>query len=658
MASGVNVKMGVSGVAQFKAGMKESQAAVKNLDQQLKLNEQQLKLNGDAETYLQNKSQLLEEQIRKQQDVVRQAEAALTSMRKNGVSQTSVEFQRMQQASYASQTELLRMRTELQNVGQSAEEAETGVGNMNEQLADIGHGISWQNVTSGIDSITEKLEAAAKKAIRLGQAIIGATLGGGQWADDLATDAETYEMSPEKLYRMQQTANLIDTDVETIIGARKKLMTAMGQNDNEDTMGAFAALGINYLKGDDDNIERIFWKAGEGLLQMEDKVARNEYAMRLFGRSWEELIPIFKTGRDEYEKTMKSWTWVGDEQFENLTELNDQQMKMNSEWEALKRQFEGTMAEVMTPIMETLTELMKEFNTYLQSDEGQKMLASLGETISSLFEDLKNIDPEKVISGIKDAIEGVKGALDWIKENKDAIITAIEGIALAFAGMKIAGLALHLGQLVSGFKGLLGGSAAGSTAGSAASAAASGFAGSLEGGIAAKMAGFLTSKTGMLSMAALLGYPLADKIANGDMRTSEEIGRNTAAILGGQGIVDIYDKIQQQGISRPTNPDWRPSYQQGTESNYYNPNMAGFDRMNEVASEMTGEIGETRQVNADMAAAVTELSGLPAELRSSVEAAVISGMGQVTIVVDDRGMNALSDRVRGGWGNQIMQMVR
>jgi hypothetical protein len=83
-----------------------------------------------------------------------------------------------------------------------------------------------------------------------------------------------------------------------------------------------------------------------------------------------------------------------------------------------------------------------------------------------------------------------------------------------------------------------------------------------------------------------------------------------------------------------------------------------FERMNEVAAEMTGEVGETRQVNADMAAAVTELSGLPAEMRASVEAAVISGMGQVTIVVDDRGMNAISDRVRGGWGNQIMQMVR
>ena len=47
MASGVSIKMGVTGVAQFKQSMKESQAAVKNLDQQLKLNEAQLKLNGN-----------------------------------------------------------------------------------------------------------------------------------------------------------------------------------------------------------------------------------------------------------------------------------------------------------------------------------------------------------------------------------------------------------------------------------------------------------------------------------------------------------------------------------------------------------------------------------------------------------------------------------
>ena len=457
MASGVNVKMGVSGVAQFKQGMKESQAAVKNLDQQLKLNEQQLKLNGDAETYLQNKSKLLEEQIRKQQDVVRQAEAALKSMRDNGVSATSVEFQKMQQASYASQTELLRMRTELQSVGQSAEEAETGVGSMNQELANIGAGIGWQNVTSGIDKITGALETAAKAAYRMGRAIVGATLNGGQWADELATEAEMYEMTPEQLWRMQQTANLIDTEADTIISARKKLVTAMGKDNNKETMGAFAALGISDLSGTDANIEDIFWSAGEALMKWDDKVERNEYAMKLYGKSWEELIPIFKAGRQTYEETMSKWTWVGDEQFENLTKLDDASQELNSEWESIKRQFEGTMAGVMQPVMETLTGLLREFNTYLQSDEGQQMLASLGETITSLFEDLDKIKPEDVINGIKDALNGVKEALDWIKKNRDTIVSAIKGIAVAFLGMKVAGLGASIMQMFSGFNGITGG---------------------------------------------------------------------------------------------------------------------------------------------------------------------------------------------------------
>ena len=83
-----------------------------------------------------------------------------------------------------------------------------------------------------------------------------------------------------------------------------------------------------------------------------------------------------------------------------------------------------------------------------------------------------------------------------------------------------------------------------------------------------------------------------------------------------------------------------------------------FEHMNEVAGEMTGEIGETRQANTEMTAAAQQLSAMPAEMQAAVTAAVISGMSQVTIIVDDRGMNAISDRVRGGWGNAIMNMTK
>ena len=73
---------------------------------------------------------------------------------------------------------------------------------------------------------------------------------------------------------------------------------------------------------------------------------------------------------------------------------------------------------------------------------------------------------------------------------------------------------------------------------------------------------------------------------------------------------------------------------------------------------MTGEIGETREANAEMTAAAQQLSAMPAELYPIVRDAIISGMNQVTIVVDDRGIGAISDRVRGGWGNAIMNMTK
>ena len=45
--SGVNVKMGVSGVSQFRADIKKTQDSLKTLDESLKLNEKQFKQTGD-----------------------------------------------------------------------------------------------------------------------------------------------------------------------------------------------------------------------------------------------------------------------------------------------------------------------------------------------------------------------------------------------------------------------------------------------------------------------------------------------------------------------------------------------------------------------------------------------------------------------------------
>ena len=672
------MKMGISGVQAFKQGLKESQAAVKTLEQQLKLNEQQLKSTGDAEVYLHNKTEMLKQQIEKQTDVVRQSQAALDAMRKQGVAETSTAFQQMQQQVYKASTDLMRMQTDLENVGQAGEDAATGANDLDNSLKDIGRGVSWDNVTNGIEKITGTLENAAKAALRMGRAVVSATLEGGQWADELQTTADKWEMDPEQVYRMRQTANLIDTDAETIFQARKKLTAAMGKEGNAETMGAFAALGIdpNARHGD---IEGVFWEAGEALMGMGDTVDRNEYATKLFGRSFEELIPLFKAGREEYEETMASWTWVGDKQFESLKDADDASQKLSSEWEALKRQFEGTMADVLTPVMETLTGLLQEFNKYLESDEGQAMLQSLGETISTLFEDLEKIDPETVINGIKDAINGVKEGLEWIKNNKDTIKKAIEGIAIAWAGMKLGGLALNVGKIVSGFKQLgwlSGGGAPSVPTATATPAGGATVGGSMLTGIAglgAIAAGFTWAQDRRVNHAdqvrgtdehlmaqssgaeaelvnylhamqaqSKLTWTESDAEIAAVVTAVEESRNRLLGTEGGQAALDAYS-------------DWR---QENSYGNDYWEVPEYLDKMTTVAGETTEAVTQSTAASTQMTEALKGFESVPADLQKAVESAVISGMASVTIVINEGAVDTIGRRTLGGGGRNVVALTR
>ena len=93
--TGIDVKMGVSGVSQFKQGIKDAENSIKTLDQALALNEKQFKATGDSEEYLSTKTELLKVKMAEQQSVVENAEAALKQMAESGVDKASASFQGM-----------------------------------------------------------------------------------------------------------------------------------------------------------------------------------------------------------------------------------------------------------------------------------------------------------------------------------------------------------------------------------------------------------------------------------------------------------------------------------------------------------------------------------------------------------------------------------
>ena len=653
MASGVNVKMGVTGVAQFKQNMNQAKNSLKTLDAQLALNEKQFKATGDAESYMTERSELLKAKLEQQKTVVSNAEKALEQMRANGVERSSTAYQNLYQQMLKAKGEMLDTESAMEGVAEAGDEAADGVSNMNHQVEQIGKNVSIENVRSALDTITVDMKKVMQGAWQTGEAIVKATLGAGAWADELKTTAAQYEISPEDLQRWRKTSNIIDTDVDTILNAQDKLKKGREKQDKE-TMGALAYLGIDPTgKGDMD----IFWEAGEAIARLgkeEDKVS---YAQKLFGKSWRELLPLFTAGREEWDKTNEEWSIVEEDQLDNLGKMDDQYQKLQGEFETFKMELLSAFSGPITEGMETITNLFKQMNEYLDTPEGQAMLEQLGSTISSLISDLTSINPEDAVGTLEKIVTGITDGLKWISENSGAVVTGIEAFIGAFALIETAKGVTTVLQLINGIKGLTGASAA-----SAGAAAGSSWASSFA-TAALKAAPFLAFLYTLLNPAGTAGD---------DLDLLWDANGNPTQAARDAGITQTYDeyngslpdwlrreqeeKVQKHLESTTTgdteaatdrNDRWRSS------SKALEDLQNAADKMDQTAEELTGGTDKQKQSSSEMSTAANTLKGMPAEVYD----AILKGFSNVKIYIDgQQAGSALTPYVNSSMAGILMTL--
>lgn len=428
--AGVTVKMGVSGVSEFKRSMKESESAVKTLNSQLALNESQLKLNGDAEHYAQTKLELLNQKLKAQESVAKNAQSALDEMRKNGVSETSTAFQTLQTKLYNATNEMTKTQTELKNIKSGAEGAATGANGMNEELGKIGQGISWENVTSGIHSVTESLESAGRAALNAGKKLFSSFSGAATWADDVLTRATKYGVSSETIQRMDQAAELIDTDVDTIIKAKNRLAN--------NSKGLDELLGIDTTGM---NLEDQFWAAGNAIMALTDEAEKADKAQDVFGRNWMELVPLFSAGREAYDEALKSASVLSEDQVAALGKADDTIHQLEAQVENLKRSFWAENADTIVDAMQWLIDNKDSVITAMTAIGVAFGALKVAEFATNL---MKIVDGFKTLSGMGGSGNGL--SLPQMPGGGGATVAGAAGKSfLAKVGSSIAGVAPALG---------------------------------------------------------------------------------------------------------------------------------------------------------------------------------------------------------------------
>lgn len=500
----IKTTLAVDGEQAYKRALNEAKTSVRNLGTQLSLAQAEFKKSGDAQKLMETRAKALKAEIDQQNEIVRSLDQALADAKKQ-YGEGSREAEKWQAELNRAKATMASLEAELNNNekgldrnGKAFDDASVKAGEFGDAVNNVSKGISFEMITSGIGKITSGFERAIKKATELAGQMWNMMRDAASWADDEITLAKIYGVDVEELQQMQHAAKIVDTDIDTIVKARQKLAKAMGSElKSDEIQKAFQTLRTPVY---DDNgkmrdMENVFWEAGDALMNLDNEVDQNNIALQLFGKSWMELKPLFEAGRKAYGDAMAEATVVPKENIEKLGALQDQLDRLDTEFNALKMNVLSELAPAFEVLAKSLTDLMAEFNKYLETDEGKAMMESLSEAIREFFSELANVDMGRAVSVVSDGLEQVRKSFEWIRQHKDELVRGLEAIGIAFAGLKVIEIASNIGKVVWGFKQLMpGGGSSGTNTQTAANAAGEGTQAA-----AAATGGFWTQAKNMLT---------------------------------------------------------------------------------------------------------------------------------------------------------------
>lgn len=503
MAADIGVKMSVSGVNQFKSSMNQAKSSVKALDAELKLNSAQFKATGDAETYMANRTKILSDQIKSQEEVVANAAKALETMAAQGVDKASTAYTQMQAALAKAKTDLLTMQQAAQNAGDALE----GVGESGSQTANslksIDSGIKFQNISSVLDKVDNKLKNILTSAVNIGKSIWNWGVEASDWADTLSTNATKYGLDVETLQRYKYAAERIDTSVEDIVKAQDKLLAST--KSAEDGVALIThgesqfGVELKNAEGQARDMIDVFWDFIEILGKVENETDRNAIAQEYFGKSYRELLSLIEKGRDEWEAAAEAADVVTEDNVNKLTEFNDKWQETLQKWESTKMTLLANLAPAFEKIADALQHMMDLLGDWAESPEGQKAISNMGEAVAGMITRFANTDFEALFDKATGAVEKVANFFSTL--TSEETYNGLKALVGLFAGIKVSTTALKFANILSNMGG--GGAAAGGAASAASGGAGTAGAGAAGAGAASGIGGFFSAVLPAAALAAL-----------------------------------------------------------------------------------------------------------------------------------------------------------
>lgn len=244
---------------------------------------------------------------------------------------------------------------------------------------------AFRQINSQFGDLSKRAETFNGKLQKLsgGLAALGVSVSAGAFAtwikgaidmaDEMGKMSQKVGISVESLSVLKYAGELADVSLEQLGIGMKQLSKNMMEaaTGGKDQVAAFKALGVEYRNADGTmrSADDVFRDLADRFSGMEDGAAKTAIAMKLFGKSGSDMIPLLNSGakglREAADETQRFGQTISQETAKKAEEFNDNLRK-------LKLSSSGLGLSIANDLLPPLTRLTEKLDLLVQSEGWNK----------------------------------------------------------------------------------------------------------------------------------------------------------------------------------------------------------------------------------------------------------------------------------------------
>lgn len=428
MAYDIGPKIGIEGEKEYRQAINDINRNMRTLGTEMQAVASQFDKNDKSTEALTAKNEVLNKQIDTQKQKLTELRKGL-EMATEKYGESDKVTQGWQQAVNKATADLNNMERELKNntqamseQGQETEKTTEKTNKFSGALGGLGKGLSTTIATgakvavAGIAAVGTAAIGAAAGALKLAKDV-------GKTADDLITLSNQTGISTQQLQEWDYAMRFIDVDMGTMTKSMGRLVKSMdtASKGGKDVTEAFKRLGVSFkddVTGELRNNKDVFSDLIDSLGKIENETERDALAMRIFGKSAQELNPLIQAGSEELARLSEEAHNVGavlsDDALEAAGKFDDMMQTLEASTKGLVGTLGVAVIPVVSEVVNSVVGVVPKITEAIKTGDWSGAGQAVTDGLNGLLEKLTNALP-----GLATMASTILGGL------AGAIVTAI-----------------------------------------------------------------------------------------------------------------------------------------------------------------------------------------------------------------------------------------